>query len=112
MLTPAASYTSAGRINALASAGPVPTIFVNGIGFDSSGNVLIDTNAIAGTVTDGGHSVSAAGAIYGTTTTSASDVFLGGIRLTAAGALVFVQANPASIVNGNPLDANSAWCIA
>jgi hypothetical protein len=85
---------------------------VNGVGFDSNGNVLIDTNAVSGTLTDAGHAVSAAGAIFGTTTQSASDIFLGGVRLTTSGALVFVQANPASIVNGNPLDANSAWCIA
>jgi hypothetical protein len=84
---------------------------VGGIGFIGA-NMIIDTNAVSGTYTDHGIAQSIAGAIYGTTTTAGSDVFKDGLRLTLSGQLVYAQANPAQVINGNPLDANGALCIA
>lgn len=83
-----------------------------GIGFDAAGNVLLDTNAVAGTKVDQGVAVNATSCLYGTTTVAATDYFENGLRLSATGQLVYVQANPAVISNGNPFNASSAMCIA
>jgi len=107
-----ASYTAAGRLNAVASIGPTPSQFIGGFGFDASNNLLIDTNAAAGGIADAGIRMSAAGAIYGTTTVAGTDVFCNGLRFSNTGQLVYVQANPTYVQNGNPFDANGALCIA
>ena len=112
MICHQASYTSAGRLNAVASAGPTPTQICGGYGFDASANLLIDTNAVAGVIGDAGVRLSASGAIYGTTTTAATDVFVNGLRFSNSGQLVYVQANPTVVQNGNPFDNNGALCIA
>lgn len=113
MLAPNGTFTAAGRFNAVASAGPTPSVFVGGLGFDTGVNLLIDTNAVAAnTNRDQGIAQSAAGAIYGSTTVTATDVIVNGMRVSTTGALIYVQANPTQIVNGNPFDANGALCIA
>jgi hypothetical protein len=110
LIAQGASFTAAGRVVATLSAGPTATLQVNGFGF-AAGVVVLDSNAIAGSIVMDGIARSAAGAMYGTTSTAGTDVFLGGMRLSATGQLVVAQADPARIVNGNPVDANGAWCI-
>lgn len=110
MIAAGVAFTAAGRAIATMSAGPTATLTLNGIGF-SGATVVIDSNAIAGTIVQEGIARSAAGAMYGTTTVAAGDVFVGGVRLSATGQLVVAQADPVRIVNGNPVDANGAWCI-
>jgi len=112
MLAPNATYTAAGRLNAVASIGPTANYVVGGIGFSSAGNIIIDTNAASSPTFDAGMAQSAGGAIYGTTTTAGTDIFQNALRFTSAGVLVYVQADPVRVVNGNPLDANGALCIA
>lgn len=112
MLAPGCSFTAAGRLNALASAGPTAIVAQGGIGFDAAGNVLIDTNAVAGTKVDQGIAVNATNCLYGTTTAAGTDFFVNGLRLSATGQLVYAQANPALVSNGNPLSATGAMCVA
>jgi len=111
MLAPGAASTAAGRVVAILSAAPVATLVNEGIGYDASGNVLLDSNAVTGALVLAGIARNATGAIFGTITVSASDVELGGLRISITGQLVIVQANPATVLNRNPLDANGAWCI-
>lgn len=112
MIAPGATYTAAGRLNATAGAASAPTLFVGGVGYLNTQFVAIETNAVAGVFSDQGIAQSSAGAFYGTTTASGTDFFQGGLRISATGQIVYVQANPASVVNGNPLAANGALCIA
>lgn len=114
MIAPGASFTAAGRLNALLSAGPAaPALVLGGVGFDSSGNVVMDSNAVAaGSPVIGGIARRADGALYGTTSTAGSDTFLNSVRISASGQLVVVQANPAVVENGNPFNASGALCIA
>src|SRR5882762_5398617 len=111
MLAPGASSTAAGRVVAILSAAPVATLVNEGIGYDASGNVLLDSNAVTGALVLAGIARNATGAMFGTITVSASDMELGGLRISITGQLVIVQANPATVLNRNPLDANGAWCI-
>jgi hypothetical protein len=110
MIAAGVAFTAAGRAIATMSAGPAATLTLNGIGF-SAATVVIDSNAIAGAIVQEGIARNAAGAMYGTTTVAATDVFVGGVRLSATGQLVVAQADPVRVVNGNPVDANGAWCI-
>jgi hypothetical protein len=111
MLAPQAIFTAAGRVTAIFSAAPTPALFIDGIGFGAAGEVVFDSNGPAGSNFLAALLRSATGAIYATTTLSATDVFLGGLRIALSGALVVVQANPLLVQNGNPLDANGALCI-
>lgn len=91
---------------------PVAAYVNQGIGYDAAGNVLLDSNAVAaGSSAYAGIARNATGAMYGTLTVSANDTISEGLRTSASGALVVVQANPTSVQNGNPTDANGAWCI-
>lgn len=112
MLAPAGTFTAAGRKNATLSAGPTATQIVGDIGFDASGNVLLDSNAVAGALIIDGIARTATNCMYGTTTTAASDVFLGALRISQSGQLVVAQANPLLVTNGDPFNASGAWCIA
>lgn len=112
MLGPAGSFTAAGRKNATLTAGPTATLVVGDIGYDASGNVLLDSNAVTGNIVLDGIARSATNCMFGTVTVAAGDIRLGGLRISATGQLVVVQANPLLIENGDPFDANGAWCIA
>lgn len=112
MLAPGATFTSTGRVVATLTVAPVAAYVSQGIGYDSAGNVLLDSNAVAaGSSAYAGIARNATGAMYGTITVSASDVISEGLRTSASGALVVVQGNPVFVENGNPLGANGEWCI-
>lgn len=112
MLAPGATFTSAGRLNATLSAAPTVAYIAQSIAYDSSGNVLFDSNAVAGSNQYAGFARNSTGAIYGTTTVSASDSISEGLRVSTSGQLVVVQGNPVVVENGNPLSTNGELCIA
>jgi len=68
MLAPGAASTAAGRVVAILSAAPVATLVNEGIGYDASGNVLLDSNAVTGALVLAGIARNATGAIFGTIT--------------------------------------------
>ena len=111
MLAPGATRLTSGRVVATLTPGPTAAYVNEGIGYDAAGNVLLDSNAVAGSAVYASIARSAGGAMYGTTTVSGTDVIVGGLRISLSGQLVVVQANPLLVENGNPLDANGAWCI-
>lgn len=90
---------------------PVAAYTNQGIGYDAAGNVLLDSNAVSGSNQFAGFARNSTGAIFATITVSASDTISEGLRVSTTGQLVVVQANPVFVENGNPLDANGAWCI-
>lgn len=101
-------------MNATLSAGPAaPARVLGGVGFDASGNVVMDSTAVpAGAPVLGGIARRVDGALYGTTSTAGTDSFLNSVRISASGQLVVVQADPAVVENGNPFNASGALCIA
>jgi hypothetical protein len=112
MLAPGSTYTSAGRLNATLTVAPTVSYIAQGIAYDAAGNVLLDSAAVAGNNSYAGFARNATGAIYGTTTVSASDQISEGLRVSTSGQLVVVQGNPVVVENGNPLSTNGELCIA
>jgi len=111
MLAPGGTFSS-GRLDITASAGNVPTVFSNGFGWESDGSLCVDTNAAAGTIWNGGFRMTAAGAVYGTTTaTDATDKWIAGVRVSEAGAIVYESAAQASFCNGNGITSNGRLAI-
>lgn len=111
MLAPGMTINSNGRVESTIGAGTAPDFFNQGIGFMTNGELAIDTNAPAGSVYRNGIRQSAAGALYGTTSTAGSDVWIGGLRVSVDGQLVYEAANAASYVNGNPLTSNGVFAV-
>lgn len=103
---------SSGRVSITAGAAQAPNVLNQGVGFMNNGSLAIDTNAVAGTSINNGFASNASGALYGTTTPSASDVYEAGVRRTTAGAVVYVVGAGTGVSCGNPQDANGALaCI-
>jgi hypothetical protein len=103
---------SGGRVLITAGAGQVPDFINQGVGFMNNGSLAIDTNAVAGSAFKDGFAQNTSGAFYGTTTTSATDVYEGGARRSLAGAVVYIVGAATQYGNGNPQDANGALaCI-
>lgn len=107
MLHPALIFSS-DRVRITAGAAQAPDSISQGVGFMSTGKLAIDTNAVAGSNSPSGIARNAAGAIYGTTSVAAGDVFQGGLRYSQSGQLVYVDAAGVGFCNGNPVDANGA----
>ena|SRR5437763_9104850 len=111
MLIPGLTFGAGGRIAATIGAGTVPNFFSSGVGLMTGGNLAIDTNAPAGSGFDGGILQSAAGAFYGTTVQSATDVFIQGIRVSALGQIVYESADAASFTSGNGVTAAGNFSV-
>lgn len=105
MLAPGAVFTS-GRLDITAGAGQVPDRIVQGIGRMNDGSIAVDTDAPTGSYYCGGFRVSAAGALYGTTSTNAADVWNQGVRVSSAGQVVYEAAAATAYQNGNPQTSN------
>lgn len=78
----------------------------------SSGALAVDTDAPAGAFYVAGFRRNASGALYGTTVTDPSDVYMGGVRRTTAGQLVYADSDPTAFQNGNPITALGAMACA
>lgn len=110
MLVPGVTFTS-GRVDITTGAGQTPDYFNQGFGFMNDGSLAVDTDAPTGDNYTKGIRQSAAGAIYGTTTTDPSDVHLEGIRLTTGGQLVYESAAATSYSSRNPITAAGNFAV-
>lgn len=111
MLAPGCTFSS-GRVTVTAGAGTVPDFRgPGGIGFMNNGSLAIDTNAPAGTSFIKGFRISAAGALYGTTTPSGTDVWIEGIRVSSLGQIVYESAAAAGYASGNPVTSNGRFAV-
>jgi hypothetical protein len=99
------------RVPVTAGPGTIPDFYSSGVGFMNNGSLAIDTNAASGNAADQGYAQSPAGALYGTTSLNASDVYVRGLRVSAAGAIVYESAAAASFVNGDPLTAAGVLAV-
>lgn len=108
MLTPGLLFSS-GRVAITAGAAQVPDYLNQGVGFMNNGTLAIDTDAPTGSAYVCGVRLSAAGAVYGTTTAGGSDVWVGGLRVSPTGQLVYESAAATGYNNGNPLTSNGRF---
>lgn len=107
MLVPGLTI-NAGRVLITVGAAIAPNFFNQGVGFLNDGRLPLDSDAPAGNSYRSGIRQNAAGAFYGTTSVSASDVYSGGVRLSALGQLVYADAASTAFSNGNPITATGA----
>jgi len=110
MLVPGVVFTS-GRVDITTGAGQTPDFFNQGFGFMNDGSLAVDTDAAAGSNYTKGIRQSAAGAIYGTTSTNATDVWLEGIRISSTGVLVYESAAATSYSSRNPITAAGNFAV-
>jgi hypothetical protein len=110
MLAPGSVFTS-GRVDITAGAAQTPDFFFGGFGFMSDGSLAVDTGAVSGTRATKGIAQSAAGAIYGTTSRNASDVYLEGVRISISGQLVYESAAATGYSSRNPVTSNNAFGV-
>ncbi len=108
MLTPGLVFSS-GRVDITVGAGQAPDVMNQGLGFMNDGSLAVNTSAPSGTNYMAGLRLSAAGAVYGTTSTAGSDVWIGGVRVSASGQLVYEAAAATAYNNGNPLTSNGRF---
>lgn len=108
MIAPGLKITS-GRVNITAGAGQAPNSINQGFGFMNDGSLAVDTNAPSGGNFINGLAVSAAGAVFGTTTASGTDVWNSGVRMSATGQLVYELAAAVDASNGNPITSNGRF---
>jgi hypothetical protein len=107
MLVPGLTI-NAGRVLVTVGAAVTPNFFNQGVGFLANGRLPIDSDAPVGTSYRAGIRRNPAGAFYGTTSASASDVYLGGVRISAAGQIVYADAVSTGYINGTPVTATGA----
>lgn len=100
---------SSGRVDITAGAAQAPDFISAGVGRMNDGSLAVDTNAPSGSAYINGVRLSAAGAVYGTTSTAGSDVWVSGMRVSAAGQLVYEAAAVTAFQNGNPQTANGRF---
>jgi hypothetical protein len=81
------------------------------VGYDSDGHVVGALEPVADAVYNGGLAYTAYAAVFVTTTTDASDVYVQGVRVTVEGAVVIEDAVPVRFVNGNPVTATGALAV-
>lgn len=111
MLVPGLTFGAGSRVAATIGAGTTPNFFSQGVGFMTGGNLAIDTSAPAGSSYRGGIRMSSAGAVYGTTSVSGTDIWFGGLRISALGQLVYEAAAATNYANGNPITANGRLAV-
>lgn len=110
MIAPGAVFSS-GRVTITVGAGQTPDRIVQGIGRMNDGSLAVDSNAPTGSNYCGGFRMSAAGAIYGTTSTAGSDVWVQGVRTSSAGQLIYQNAAAVTFQNGNPQTASGLFAV-
>lgn len=108
MLAPGATFSS-GRVDITADAEQTPDYINQGFGFMDDGSLAVDTDTPDGSHWCGGFRMSAAGAVYGTTSATGSDVWVSGVRVSALGQLVYEAAAATAYQNGNPQTANGRF---
>lgn len=111
MLAPGMTFSAAGRVETTIGAATAADFINEGVGFMNNGDLAIDTDAPTGNNWKGGVRINSSGAIYGTTATAGSDVWVEGIRVSADGQLIYEAANPTSFNNGNPVTANGLFAV-
>lgn len=109
MLFPGVTFTG-DKVSATIASGVTPDVIQSGVGFMDDGSVAIDTAAPAGDIYVQGFRRSAAGAIYGTTSTNDSHATQG-VLVNDSGQLVYVDADPDVFVNGNPVHHTGELCV-
>lgn len=108
MLVPGMTYVS-GRVDITAGAGQTPDFINQGFGFMNDGSLAVDTNAPSGTNYVKGFRTNANGAVYGTTSRNATDVYEEGVRRATTGALVYELAAATGYSSRNPVTSNNAF---
>lgn len=102
---------SGGRISVTAGAATAPALINQGYGFMANGSLAIDTDAAAGANYGAGFRLSAAGAIYGTTSTAGTDTVNQGLLMSITGQVIYESAAATLVVNGNPITANGRLAV-
>ncbi len=82
-----------------------------GFGFMNNGDLAIDTDAPAGSTYVKGIRLNTSGALYGTTATNVTDVWLEGIRISVSGQLVYEIAAATGYTSRNPITANGIFSV-
>lgn len=111
MIAPGMTIGAGGRVAATIGAATAANFMNQGNGFMTGGNLAIDTDAPAGQNFRNGIRLNSSGAIYGTTATAGTDVWVQGVRVSAQGQLVYEAANAASFQNGNPQSAAGLFAV-
>jgi hypothetical protein len=108
MLVPGMVYSS-GRVDITAGAGQTPDYISQGFGFMNDGSLAVDTDAPTGSNYTKGFRQSAVGALYGTTSRNATDVYDEGIRRSTSGQIVYELAAATAYSSRNPVTSNNAF---
>lgn len=113
MIPPNRQLDSSNRIKcAISAGGAAPTTTVGGVGFDATGRVLCDSNAVTGALVLNGFARNTTnGSIFTTTTQAAGDTFSNGYRYNAGALVIGLETVPTLFVNGSGFDANGALCV-
>lgn len=115
MLVPGVAVNNGVQWFATAAPGVAVSHINQGFGFVAGlgGAILaIDTDTPAGSVWYKGFRMNpTTGAVYGTTTTADSDIYIEGIRATVDGQLVYADDIAASFNSGNPLATGGALAV-
>lgn len=111
MLVPGVIFSAVRRVDITAGAGQTPDFINQGFGFMNDGTLAVDTNAPSSGIYYKGYQMNASGAVHGTTTQSATDVYHEGVRRTTIGQLVyeFAAVGLNSFSSRNPVTANNAF---
>lgn len=110
MLAPGMSFSSS-RVNTTIGAGTAADFINQGVGFMNNGDLAIDTDTPTGTNWKAGIRLNSTGAIYGTTSTAGTDVFVEGLRVSEDGAVVYESAATSFFNNGNPYTSNGRLAV-
>lgn len=110
MFAPGMKFTS-GRVDTTIGAGTAADFINEGIGFMNNGDLAIDTDAPSGSNFKGGIRLNSTGAVYGTTSTAGTDVYVEGLRVSSSGQLVYESAAATSYFNGNPYTSNGRFAV-
>jgi len=106
------TFDAAQRVRVTTLAGGTALIVVeNGIAYDATGRVLMDSNAPSGDKVLNVNRLDANQNIFRTTATAGTDVFVNGFRYSTAGALVCADGGTVvTVVNGLGFAANGELC--
>jgi hypothetical protein len=110
MLVPGLTFGAGGRCAATIGAATAATEVDQGFGFIGA-NLAIDTDAPAGSTFNKGFRLNATGAVYGTTSQTATDQWVEGIRVSAIGQIVYESADAVTFASGNPVTANGNFAV-
>lgn len=113
MLAPGAVLSATGRLFATIGANTLPDFFNEGVGFMNNGSVAMDSNVANSPSYAGGVSRNLAGALFVTTTTDPTDVYVNGLRVSVIdnGAIIIESADATSFSNGNGITAAGSLSV-